>query len=80
MDNSLIQGLWPDLESTLKFVKKIKIEVGISSNLLHSISTSIYIRKCNKKLGVIFWPFFGKKPWAIVQGFFQILDPFLKWL
>ena len=28
-----------------------KIEVGISSNFLHSISTSMCIRKCNKKLG-----------------------------
>ena len=28
-----------------------KIEVGISSNFLHSISTSICIKKCNKNLG-----------------------------
>ena len=28
-----------------------KIEVGISSNLLHSISTSMCIRKCNKNWG-----------------------------
>ena len=28
-----------------------KIEVGISSNFLHSISTSICIRKCNKNWG-----------------------------
>ena len=28
-----------------------KIEVGNGSNLLHSISTSICIRKCNKNLG-----------------------------
>ena len=43
-----------------------KIEVGISSNFLHSISTSICIRKCNKNWGsflAIFW----KKAWAIVQ-------------
>ena len=43
-----------------------KIEVRISSNLLHSISTSICIRKCNKNWGsflAIFW----KKAWAIVQ-------------
>ena len=34
-----------------------KIEVGISSNLLHSISTSICIRKCNKNGGSIFGHF-----------------------
>ena len=34
-----------------------KIEVGISSNLIHSISTLICIRKCNKNLGVILEPF-----------------------
>ena len=39
-----------------------KIEVGIGSNLLHSISTctSICIRKCNKNILVISEPFFGK--------------------
>ena len=37
-----------------------KIEVGISSNLLHSISTSICIRKRNKNFLVISDPFFGK--------------------
>ena len=38
--------------------------VQISSNFLHSISTSISLRKCNKNWGsflAIFW----KKPWAI---------------
>ena len=55
-----------------------KFEVRISSNFLHSISTSICIRKCNKNFGdfgAIFW----KKAWAIVQGFFQKLADFLKW-
>ena len=55
-----------------------KIEVEISSNLLRSIFTSIYIRKCNKifsDFGAIFW----KKPWAIALGIFQILAQFLKW-
>ena len=55
-----------------------KIEVGISSNLLHSISTSICIRKCNKILGdflAIFW----KKAWAIVQEFFPKFGVFKKW-
>ena len=37
-----------------------KIEVGIGSNLLHSISTSICIRKCNKNLGSFFSHFLEK--------------------
>ena len=36
------------------------IEVGISSNLLHSISTSICIRKCNKNWGSFFGHFLQK--------------------
>ena len=36
-----------DFWSFLKLTVTRKIEVGISSNLLHSISTSICIRKCN---------------------------------
>ena len=52
-----------------------KIEVGIGSNLLHSISTSICIRKCNNDFGAIFW----KKPWTIVQGFFLKFGVFKKW-
>ena len=32
-----------------------QIEVRIGSNLLHSISTSICIRKCNNDFGAIFW-------------------------
>ena len=55
-----------------------KIEVGITSNLLHSLSTSICIRKCNKifgDFGAIFW----KKPWAIALDIFPIFGAFLKW-
>ena len=37
-----------------------KIEVGISSNLLHSISTSICIRKCNKNWESFFGHFLEK--------------------
>ena len=58
MDYSLRYFL--DFGSFLKVAVTRKIEVGIGSNLLHSISTSICIRKCNKKFLVIFWPFFGK--------------------
>ena len=53
-----------------------KLLVGISSNFLHSIGTSICITKYNKKLEVVLEPFFGKKPWAIVQGTFQKLADF----
>ena len=42
-----------DFGSFLKMTVTRKIEVGINSNLLHSISTSICIRKCNKN----FWWF-----------------------
>ena len=44
-------GYFSDFGSFLKVAVTRKIEVGISSNLLQSIFTSIYIRKCNK----IFW-------------------------
>ena len=56
-----------------KMVITQKIEVGISSNFLHSIRTSICIRKCNKNLET-FRSHFSKKPWAIAFAFFK------KWL
>ena len=37
-----------------------KIKVGISSNFLHSIRTSICIRKCNKNWGSFFYHFLEK--------------------
>ena len=52
-------GIFSDFGSFLKRAVTRKIEVGINSNLLHSISTSICIRKCNKNF-VILEPFFGK--------------------
>ena len=59
MDYSL--GYFSDFGSFLKMAITRKIEVGISSNLLQSIFTSIYIRKFNKKFFlVISEPFFGK--------------------
>ena len=45
--------IFSDFGSFLKMTVTRKIEVGINSNLLHSISTSICIRKCNKN----FWWF-----------------------
>ena len=44
----------------LKMVITRKFELGISSNFLHNIRTSICIWKCNKKFLVISEPFFGK--------------------
>ena len=58
--------IFPDFGSFLKMTITRKIEVGSSSNLLHSISTSICIRNVIKNFrdfGAIFW----KNPWAIVQ-------------
>ena len=70
-------GIFSDFGSFLKMVVTRKIEVGINSNLLHSIRTSIYmyVIKIFGDFGAIFW----KKLWAIVQEFFQILAHFLKW-
>ena len=49
MDYSTV--IFSDFGPFLKRAVTQKIEVGISSNLLHSISTSICIRKCN----INFW-------------------------
>ena len=58
--------IFSDFGPFLKMAVTQKIEVGISSNLLHSISTSICIRKCNKNGGSFFGHFL-EKAWAIVQ-------------
>ena len=41
-------GYFSDFGHFYKMAITQKFEVGISSNLLHSISTSICIRNCNK--------------------------------
>ena len=59
----------------LKMVITRKIFVGVSSNFLHSIRTSICIKnviKIGGDFGVNFW----KKPWTIVFAFFQKLAVF----
>ena len=69
-------GKFSEIGSFLKMVVTRKIEVGISSNFLHSISTSICIKNVIKifgDFGAIFW----KKALAIVQGNFQKLAIFL---
>ena len=77
MDYSTV--IFSDFGSFLKMTVTRKIEVGINSNLLHSISTSMCIRKCNKKF-LWFLAILCKNPWAIVQWFFKILAHFKKWL
>ena len=52
-----------------------KMEVRMSSNFLHSISTSI----CIIKIGSDFFSHFWKKVWAIVQGFCQEFGVLKKW-
>ena len=71
-------GYFSEIGPFLQMAITQKIEVGISSNFLHSIRTSICIRKVIKIGGdsvAIFW----KKAWAIVQGTFQNLAHFIKW-
>ena len=58
MDYSTV--IFSKIWSIKKVVITWKIEVGISSNLLHSLSTSICIRKCNKNFGW-FWSHFLEK-------------------
>ena len=49
-----------------------KLLIGISSNFLHSINTSIYFRKCNKNWGD-FGAIFEKK-----HGYFLKIGQILK--
>ena len=70
-------GIFSNFGSFLKVTVTRKIEVGINSNLLHSISTSICIRKCNK----IFWWFRGhflEKSMGYSTGYFSKFWRFLK--
>ena len=54
-------GKFSEIGSFLKMAITQKIEVGISSNFVHSIGTSICIRKCDKIFFAFSEPFFGKK-------------------
>ena len=75
MDYSTV--IFLDFGSFLNMTVTRKIEVGISSNLLHSISTSIYIRKCNKN----FWCFqshFLQKSMGYSTVIFSDFGSFLK--
>ena len=56
-----------------------KIEVGISSNFLHGIRTSICIRKCNEN-GGLFWSQFLEITMGYSLCFFSKIGLFLKML
>ena len=69
--------IFSDFGSFLKMIVTQKIEVGIDSNLLHSISTSICIRKCNKKFSW-FWSHFLEKSLYYSTVIFSDFGSFLK--
>ena len=70
-------GNFSDFDQFLKMAITQKIEVVISSNFLHSISTSTCIKKCNKKLGW-FWSHFFEKTMGYSLGYFTEFWCFLK--
>ena len=70
-------GYFSDFGLFLKMAVTPKIEVGITSNFLHSISTSICIRKCNKNLGS-FRSHFLEKTMGYSLGYFSDFGLFLK--
>ena len=53
-------GIFSEIGPFFQVAVTQKIEVRINSNLLHSINTSICIRKCNIKFVVISEPFLEK--------------------
>ena len=78
-------GYFSEIGSFLKMVITKKFELGIGSNFLHSIRTSICIRKCNKNWGVISEPFFGKNHglcYQLAKDYFSLqadLDSLFLW-
>ena len=75
---AIVQGIFQKLAHFFKMAITRKILVGITSNFLHSIRTSICIRKCDKIFLHFRSHFLEKKAWAIVQGIFQKLAHFFK--
>ena len=63
-------GHFSEIGHFLKMLITRKIEVGISSNFLHSISTSICIRKCDKKF-LHFRSHFLEKSMGYSTGYFS---------
>ena len=70
-------GYFSEIGQFFKIAITRKIEVGISSNFLHSISTSICIRKCNKNF-LHFWSHFSEKSMGYSTGYFSEFGPFFK--
>ena len=62
-------GYFSEIGSFLKMAITQKIELGISSNFPHSISTSICIRKCNKNVGGDFQEMYMKVPGYYIMFF-----------
>ena len=69
--------LFSKIGSFFKMLETQKLFVGISSNCLYSIRTSICIRNCNKNWGVISEPMFGKNHRLYSPCFFRKLACFL---
>ena len=70
-------GRFSEIGHFKKMLITRKIEVGISSNFLHSIRTSICIRKCNKNF-LHFRSHFLKKSMGYSTGRFSEIGHFLK--
>ena len=70
-------GNFSEIGQFLKLAITRKFEVGISSNFLHNIRTSIYIRKCNKKF-LWFRSHFLEKSMGYSTGNFSENGIFLK--
>ena len=68
-------GKFSEIGSFLKMAITQKIEVGISSNFVHSIGTSICIRKCDKKF-LHFRSHFLEKSMGYSTGKFSEIGPF----
>ena len=70
-------GKFSEIGSFFKMAITQKFEVGISSNFLQSIRTSICIRKCNKNLRW-FWSHFSEKSMGYSTGKFSEIGAFFK--
>ena len=70
-------GNFSEIGRFLKLAITQKFKVGISSNFLHNIRTSIYIRKCNKKF-LWFRSHFLEKSMGYSTGNFSEIGRFLK--
>ena len=70
-------GYFSEIGRFLKMAITQKFELRISSNFLHSIRTSICIRKCNKFF-CDFGAIFLEKSMGYSTGYFSVIGRFLK--